>query len=117
MTAILDQLSALGGKPIEQLTPQEARQQPTPADAVKALLRKRVQSTAPEPVAKVENKSIARSGGEIPIRIYNPKGPGPFPVIVYIHGGGWDIADLNVYDSSPRALANVAEAIVVSTNR
>lgn len=116
MKAILDQLSSLGGKPIEQLTPLEARKQPTPADAVKALLKKRGQSTAPEPVAKVENKSIPGAGGEILIRIYTPKGPGPFPVIVYIHGGGWVIADLDVYDSSPRALANAAEAIVVSTH-
>lgn len=116
MQAVLDQLSALGGKPIEQLTPEEARQQPTPADAVKALLRKRGESIAPEPVAKVENKSIPGAGGEIPIRIYTPQGQGPFPVIVYIHGGGWVIADLDVYDSSPRALANAAKAVVVSTH-
>ena len=116
MQAVLDHLSALGGKPIEQLTPQEARQQPTPADAVKALLQKRGQSTAPEPVAKVENKSIPGSGGEIALRIYTPSGQGPFPVIVYIHGGGWVIADLDTYDSSPRALANAARAVVVSTH-
>ena len=116
MQAVLDQLAALGGKPITQLTPAEARQQPTPADAVKALLKKRGESTKPEPVAKVENKSITGPGGVIPIRIYTPKGEGPFPVIVYIHGGGWVIADLDVYDSTPRALANAAAAIVVSTH-
>lgn len=116
MQAVLDQLGALGGKPIEQLTPQEARQQPSPADAVKALLKKRDQSVAPEVVAHVENKSIPGPGGEIPIRIYTPAGQGPFPVIVYIHGGGWVIADLDTYDSSPRALANAAHAVVVSTH-
>ncbi|MBC8001577.1 MAG: alpha/beta hydrolase [Opitutaceae bacterium] len=116
MQAVLDQLGALGGKSIETLTPQEARKQPTPADAVKALLKKRGQSTAPEPVANVENKSIPGPGGEIAIRIYTPMGPGPFPVVLYIHGGGWVIADLDTYDSSPRALANVAMAVVVSTH-
>ena len=116
MQAVLDELGTLGGKPIATLTPEEARQQPTPADAVKALLKKRGQSTAPEPVAKVENKSISGAGGEIPIRIYTPAGPGPFPVVLYIHGGGWVIADLDTYDSSPRALANAAKAIVVSTH-
>ncbi len=116
MQAVLDQLSVLGGKPVEQLTPEEARQQPTPADAVKALLRQRGKSVAPEPVAKVENKSIPGPDGAIAIRIYTPEGPGPFPVIVYIHGGGWVIADLDVYDSSPRALANAAKAVVVSTH-
>lgn len=116
MQAVLDQLSALGGKPVEQLTPKEARQQPTPADAVKALLKQRGQSTAPEPVAKMENKFITGPGGEIAIRIYTPEGSGPFPVILYIHGGGWVIADLDTYDSSPRALANATRAVVVSTH-
>ena len=116
MQAVLDQLTELGGKPIAQLTPEEARRQPTPADAVKALLTKRGQSTAPERVANVENKSITGPGGAIPVRIYTPDGQGPFPVIVYIHGGGWVIADLDTYDSSPRALANAAKAVVVSTH-
>ncbi len=116
MQAVLDQLTSLNGRPIDQLTPEEARQQPTPADAVKALLEKRGESTAPEPVAKVENKSITGPGGEILMRIYTPKGDGPFPVILYIHGGGWVIANLDVYDSSPRALANAAGAVVVSTH-
>jgi acetyl esterase/lipase len=116
MQAVLDQLSTLGGKPIEQLTPQEARKQPSPADAVKALLKQSGQSTSPEPVAKVENKFIPGPGGEIAIRIYTPQGQGPFPVIVYIHGGGWVIADLDTYDSSPRALANAAKALVISTH-
>jgi acetyl esterase/lipase len=43
-------------------------------------------------------------------------GPAPLPVVLYIHGGGWVIADLDTYDSSPRALANAAKAIVVSTH-
>jgi len=116
MQAVLDQLQKLGGKPIETLTPEEARKQPTPADAVKALLQSQGKSTEPEPVGSVKNQTITGSGGEIPIRIYTPKGAGPFPVILYIHGGGWVIADLDTYDSSPRALANAANAVVVSTH-
>src|SRR6476661_7716897 len=38
MQSVLDKLASLGGKPIESLTPQEARKQPTPTDAVKALM-------------------------------------------------------------------------------
>jgi acetyl esterase/lipase len=37
------------------------------------------------------------------------------PVVLYIHGGGWVIADIDVYDSSPRALATATKAIVIST--
>ena len=116
MQAVLDQLSSLCGKPIEQLSPQQARLQPTPADAVKALLARQHKNTAPESLAKVENKFIAGAAGQIAIRIYTPTGTGPFPVVLYIHGGGWVIADINTYDSSPRALANAAKAIVVSTH-
>ncbi len=116
MQAVLDQLQKLGGKPIESLTPEEARKQPSPADAVKALLQSQGKSIAAEPVASVKNQTIRGDGGKIPIRIYTPKGDGPFPVILYIHGGGWVIADLDTYDSTPRALANAAEAVVVSTH-
>jgi len=65
MQAVLDQLQKLGGKPIETLTPEEARKQPTPADAVKALLQSQGKSTEPEPVGSVKNQTITGSGGEI----------------------------------------------------
>lgn len=116
MQAVLDALKNLGAKPIGTLSVEATRKQPTPADAVKAVLKKQGKPTAPEPVAKVENKSIEGPSGPIPIRIYTPKGDGPFPVIVYYHGGGWVIADLDVYDASPRALANAAHAVVVSSH-
>ncbi|HMV51325.1 MAG TPA: lipase, partial [Blastocatellia bacterium] len=89
MQAVLDKLASLGGKPIETLSPAEARRQPTVADAVKALLEQQGKSTAPEPVAKVEDRMIAGAAGQIPARIYWPSGTGPFPVVLYIHGGGW----------------------------
>jgi len=117
MQKVLDQLQELGVKPIETLSPQEARQQPSPADAVKALLKKEGKSTAPEPVANVQNATYASGDGEkIPARIYTPKGNAPFPVVLYIHGGGWVIADLDTYDASARALANAAGAVVFSAH-
>jgi len=118
MQAVLDQLATLGGKPIETLEPAEARQQPTPADAVKALLEAQAKPTAPEAVAKVENRTFPGPAGAVNIRIYTPDNPGagPLPVVLYIHGGGWVIADLDTYDASPRAIANAAKAIVVSTH-
>lgn len=114
MKSVLDQLAAMAGKPIETLTPEEARKQPTPADAVKALLEKQGKSTAPEPVGKVEERMIAGATGQIPARVYTPDGKGPFPVIVYFHGGGWVIATNDTYDSSARALTNAAQAVLLS---
>ncbi len=116
MQMVLDALASLGGKPIETLTPAEARRQPTPADAVKKILEQQSKSTAPEPVGNVENRTIPGPAGQIPIRLYWPSGSGPFPVLFYIHGGGWVIADLDTYDSSARALTNAAQTIVVSTH-
>ena len=117
MKAVLDQLAALGGKPLQTLMPDQARKQPTPADAVKALLVKEKQSTDPEAVAKIESIEIPGPAGVIKARIYWPlEGTKPHPVVHYIHGGGWVIADLDTYDSSPRAIANAANAIVVSTH-
>jgi acetyl esterase/lipase len=116
MQAVLDQLTKLGGKPIETLSPEEARKQPSPADAVRALLESQGKPTTPEAVAKVVERTFPGPGGAVPIRVYIPAGQGPFPVVLYIHGGGWVIADLDTYDASPRAIANAAKAIVVSTH-
>jgi len=116
MQAVLDQLTKLGGKPIETLSPEEARKQPSPADAVRALLESQGKPTTPEAVAKVVERTFPGPGGAVPIRVYIPAGQGPFPVVLYVHGGGWVIADLDTYDASPRAIANAAKAIVVSTH-
>ncbi|WP_035484606.1 alpha/beta hydrolase [Geminicoccus roseus] len=115
MAAVLDALASLGGKPIETLSATEARAQPTPADAVK-LVMSRQGIQPPEQVASATDRTINGEGGEIPIRIYTPEGQGPFPVIVYYHGGGWVIADLDTYDASARALAREAGAIVVASH-
>lgn len=116
MQAVLDRLSALGPKPIPTLSPDEARRQPGPMDAVKARLKSQGKDATPEPVAAVADRMIAGPGGQIPVRIYTPKGAGPFPVILYFHGGGWVIADLDTYDASARALTNAGGAIVVSSH-
>ena len=116
MQAVLISLASLHPKPIAELSAVEARKQPSPANAVTALLKQRGQSTAPEPVGSVGNRTIKGPGGAIPVRIYTPKGEGPFPVVVYYHGGGWVIADLDTYDASPRAIANLANAVVVSSH-
>ena len=114
MQAVLDELGALHPKPIVKLSPQQARKQPSPADAVKALLQKQGKSTDPEAVGNVENTTVPGPAGPIPVRIYTPSGSGPFPVIFYIHGGGWVIATMDTYDSSPRAMVNLTNAMVVS---
>ena len=114
---VLTALAGLGGKPIETLTPAEARKQPTPTDAVNAVLKQQGKDTTPTalvPGVTSADRSIRGAAGNIPARIYTPEGAGPFPVIVYYHGGGWVIGSKEVYDGGARGLAKAANAVVVS---
>ena len=120
MQKVLDQLAALHGKPIEKLTPAEARKQPTPTDAVMTILKK--DGKDPEKLKaamKVTTKDLTYPAGKgmQAARVYIPedkKADEKLPVVVYYHGGGFVIADINVYDEAPRAMAKKANAIVVS---
>ena len=119
MQAVLDAHAGLKPKAIEKISPAEARQQPTPADAVNVVLKKQGKSTDPEalvPGVKSVDRTIAGAAGQIPARIYTPDGAGPFPVIVYYHGGGWVMGDKQVYDGGARGLAKQANAVVVSAD-
>jgi acetyl esterase/lipase len=119
MQMVLTELAGLGGKPIETLTPDEARMQPTPTDAVMALLKKQGKDTSPTalvPGVTSVDTEVGGATGKLPARVYTPDGAGPFPVVVYFHGGGWVIADKQVYDGGARALSKQANAIVVSVD-
>jgi acetyl esterase/lipase len=119
MQGVLDTLAGLGGKPIEGLDPGEARRQPTPADAVTAILKKQGKDTSPTvlvPGVTTVEQTIPGPAGQLPIRIYTPAGAGPFPIVVYFHGGGWVLADKNVYDGGARGIAKEANAVVVSVD-
>ena len=116
MQAVLDQHAALGAKPIELLTPVKARIQPSAADAAMAVLRRQGQSTAPDPAVTTQDLPYGADPMQF-ARVYKPvaaAGARPLPVIVYYHGGGWVIADVNTYDATPRFLSKQLNAIVVS---
>ena len=105
----------LKGTRLEQLSPQDARQQFAAQDAAK-LIARAIGIAAPTPVGKVTDGMTipGPDGNQIPIRIYTPAGTGPFPVIVYFHGGGFVVATIDTYDESGRNLCVDANAIVVS---
>lgn len=103
---ILNQLEEAGAPPMHTLTPEEARQ----AFDLTPL------AGEPEEVGKVENRTIPGPAGEIPVRIYTPRGEGPFPVLVYYHGGGWVIGNLDGVDVPCRLLTNRANCVVVSVD-
>jgi acetyl esterase len=66
-----------------------------------------------EPPASVENRSLE---GGLRIRITRPAGKGPFPILLYFHGGGWAIGDLESHDHVCRSLTRRAGAVVVSVD-
>lgn len=69
-----------------------------------------------EPIKRVEDRGIPGLGGVIPVRIYTPEGEGLLPILVYFHGGGWVLCNLDTHDSICRALANLVGCIVVSVD-
>ena len=106
----VDQLAASGDPPRHTLSP----------DAVRATMAAELASEATlvalEPVAVVENRIIPGPVGKIPIRIYTPQGVGPFPLVVYFHGGGWVLGTLDSYDGLSRSIANGARCVVITVD-
>jgi acetyl esterase len=101
----LEQLAAAGAPPLHELSVDDARQVIVELFGTKENL---------EPVGKVEDRMIPGADGEISVRVYTPEGTGPFPVLVYYHGGGWVIGNLDAYDPTCRALTNAVRCVVVS---
>lgn len=112
--AVIETLDTISPVPLHTLTPQQARMQPTPADAVMRVMNN---FAVPMPPVNVDTmgRKVPVTGGEIHVRIYTPKtGRATYPMIVYYHGGGWVIATIDTYNASAQALAEKSEAVVVS---
>jgi acetyl esterase len=105
--AVLDRMARVGGPPINELSVDEARRA---SEGLAAL------QGSGEPVARVEEWTLPGPGGNIPVRIYAPSGEGPFSVLLYFHGGGWVIGDIEASDGLCRTLTNAAGCIVVSVD-
>jgi acetyl esterase len=103
----LAQMAAQGGPQLQEMTPEFARE----AFSVFSQL-----GGEPAQVANIENRTIPGPAGDIPVRIYTPEGTAPFPVLLYFHGGGWVIGDLEVVDAPCRALAKESGCVVVSVD-
>jgi len=115
MLTVLDALKRLEPKPLQDLEAPAARRQPGPADAVRKVMLE--QGISP-PLSDVITQDITIPGpaGSNAARVYRPEGIGPFPVILYFHGGGWVIGDIDTYDATPRAIATLTRCIVVSAH-
>ena len=67
-------------------------------------------------VTRVEDRAIPGPGGPIPVRIYTPPLPGALPALVFFHGGGFVVGDLDVADFRCRMLTDWVGCVVVSVD-
>jgi len=90
-----------------------------PIDAAREYFRESagLLTHAPAQMLRIHNRPVPTPHGDVPVRIYIPcSGNSPHPVLVYYHGGGWTVGDLDTHDAVARAFANDAECIVVAVD-
>lgn len=77
---------------------------------------RKVLAPEPMPVAEARELTAPGPGGPIPLRLYRPSADALLPVLVFFHGGGWVVGDIETHDTVCRHLANKAECTVVSVD-
>ena len=105
---VIVSLANTGGRP-------EFHQLPVEAARREFGLQVPLFAPAPQPMDEVADRQIPGPAGPIPVRLYRPKG-GVLPVLVYYHGGGWVLGDLDSYDALCRELAAKTGCLVLSVD-
>ena len=109
--ALMQLMIDKGVPPVHTMTPEEAR-------ASYRSRRAFTQPDAPE-VFKVEDKLVSANGVSVPVRVYHPHAApshSTLPGLVYLHGGGWTIGDLDTHDVLCRSLCLQAGIVVVAVD-
>ena len=100
--ALLEQTAQLEGPPLVDL----------PVEAGRQMYR----TMQPE-VPEIEVGGVLDTDADgVPVRVYQPVGEGPFPVVMMFHGGGWVIGDLTTADGQSREVCRQVEAVVISVD-
>jgi acetyl esterase len=108
---VLEMIRVAGRPPFETLTPDEAR--------LAYINSRKVLQPPGENVADISDLSAPGPLGKIPVRVYRGNGTLPkekLPVLLYYHGGGWLLGDLDSHDGVCRRFANAARCCVVSVD-
>lgn len=88
-----------------------------PVDVARAQYEARIPLMAPAAeIAAVREETIAGPGGALRIRIYTPRGDGPFPLLVFFHGSGFVLCSLDTHDGMCRNLCAGAGCVVASVD-
>jgi acetyl esterase len=105
--ALLDEFQKQGLPPFEQMSPTQAR--------LVALGFRDLQGE-PENVGEIRDILVPGPAGALPVRVYHPSPGTALPLVVFFHGGGWVIGDIEIADKPCRALANASQCVVASVN-
>ena len=103
---LLDLQSQFGFEGIASVAPDAA--------GVRAFMRQMRVPVEVEDVAGVEDLVCPGPGGAVGLRLYRPSEAPDLPILVWLHGGGWTIGDIETSDGTCRALANASGVAVIS---
>jgi acetyl esterase/lipase len=110
IAAVLAMMDEAGMPPMYEGTPEAGRAQ---------YLALTHGARTPEqlvPVASTEDRTVPGATGDLKARVYRPEGEGPFPTVVFFHGGGWVIGDLDTHDNMTRNVCRGARAVVIAVD-
>ncbi len=105
---MLTMLESLGNPPLASGTPDSAR------EAFRMLTVTLRQPETVVPVAGIEEVQLPGPGGHLQARVYRPEASGPVPMILFIHGGGFVIGDIDTHDNQCRTVCRDVGAVVLS---
>jgi len=104
-------MAAIGGKSMEEMTPAELR-----ANRAESAAAFQALAGPPQAIARIEDRTIPGPAQPIPVRVYWPETGRKLPALVYFHGGGWVIGNLDQIDAQCRAIANGAGCVVINVD-
>jgi acetyl esterase len=107
LNTIADKMKELNHPPLDILTPEQSR-------IYYKIARGYFTPINVDKVWVNDTYITSSEGHEIPLRIYTPEGEGPFPVLIYFHGGGWVFGDLDSSDNVCRYFARHSSSVIVS---
>lgn len=117
MQEVLDAMASFNNPPIESTTPEVARALPSFANALHMV--EAMRGVEPSTAVAVQGGTIPGPEGDIAVRSYRPAAADPatpLPVVAYFHGGGFVIANLDTYEHSFMAIAEMAQCLVVAAH-
>ena len=103
-------IESAGYPPMEEGTPAAARQ------GFRVMAVDMVKPEDVVPVGSVEELTVPGGAGERDARLYKPEGDGPWPTLVYLHGGGFVVGDLDTHDQTCRRICRDADIAVLSVD-